>query len=229
LEANEASDAQRVAYLAQCLLNFRYVRPSELDTWRAESFSPEMKYQFQVYEPIMTRRDWELILMGATRVSFKKDESIITEGAQSKQRLYYIISGTCRIEKKSGNSDPVAPIVAATPSEEPQPTTRKRSKSRGAEPEKESIAPKAEAKIVLGRMSESETFGEISFLFGGPASATIIADDNVELYIIEGSFVNILFVKYPSLGGRFYHYLASVLAHRLKKQEAKKFEENKAN
>jgi hypothetical protein len=38
-------------------------------------------------------------------------------------------------------------------------------------------------------------------------------------YVIEGYFINILFVRYPELAGKFYHYLSSVLANRLNKRE----------
>lgn len=39
---------------------------------------------------------------------------------------------------------------------------------------------------VLGRMESGEVFGEISFLEGGKTSATIVADEETEIYAIEG-------------------------------------------
>jgi len=69
---------------------------------------------------------------------------------------------------------------------------------------------------VLGKMVESEMFGEISFLEGGAATASVVADsDKVEIYVIEGYFINVLFVRQPGLAGRFYHHLSSLLALRL--------------
>lgn len=68
---------------------------------------------------------------------------------------------------------------------------------------------------VLGTIKEGETFGEISFLEGEGASASVIADGDVELYIIEGYFINVLFSTQPGFAGRFYHYLCSILASRL--------------
>jgi len=60
-------------------------------------------------------------------------------------------------------------------------------------------------------MTTGSLFGEMSFLEGGPATASVIADDDaVEMYIIEGYFINIVFVKYPELAGRFFCYIASV-------------------
>jgi len=60
-------------------------------------------------------------------------------------------------------------------------------------------------------MNTGALFGEMSFLEGGAATASVIADeDAVDMYIIEGYFINIVFVKYPDLAGRFYCYIASV-------------------
>jgi CRP-like cAMP-binding protein len=75
---------------------------------------------------------------------------------------------------------------------------------------------------VLGRMtSDDGLFGEISFLEGGAASASVIADEpDTAVYIIEGYFLNILFEENPGLSGRFYHYLAHMLSKRLKQREA---------
>eukprot|EP01100_Stratorugosa_tubuloviscum_P012523 TRINITY_DN597_c0_g2_i10.p1 TRINITY_DN597_c0_g2~~TRINITY_DN597_c0_g2_i10.p1 ORF type:complete len:877 (+),score=349.05 TRINITY_DN597_c0_g2_i10:674-3304(+) len=68
----------------------------------------------------------------------------------------------------------------------------------------------------LGTMKEKETFGEISFLEGSGAAVTVIADeDEIELQIIEGYFVNRLFNLRDGIEGRFYHYLSTILARRL--------------
>ena len=47
-------------------------------------------------------------------------------------------------------------------------------------------------------------------------------DEDTDLYVIEGTFLNMLFVRSPSLGGRFMTFLASLLATRLKARERKK-------
>jgi CRP-like cAMP-binding protein len=75
---------------------------------------------------------------------------------------------------------------------------------------------------VLGRMTNDDgLFGEISFLEGCPASASVIADEpDTAVYVIEGYFLNILFEENPGLSGRFYHYLAHMLSKRLKQREA---------
>ena len=78
-------------------------------------------------------------------------------------------------------------------------------------------------RAVLGRMvpDDGAVFGEISFLEGGAASASVIADENdTQVFVIEGYFLNVLFEKYPSMGGRFYHFLAQMLSKRLKQRES---------
>jgi hypothetical protein len=79
-----------------------------------------------------------------------------------------------------------------------------------------------ERKTVLGRMGKEDgVFGEISFLEGGAATASVVADENeATVYIIEGYYLDILFQRNPRLSGRFYHYLAQLLAKRVAQREA---------
>lgn len=75
---------------------------------------------------------------------------------------------------------------------------------------------------VLGRMNMDGDgiFGEISFLEGGKASASVVADQfDTQTAIIEGYYLEIVFQYHPELSGRFYHYLANVLSKRLKQRE----------
>lgn len=67
-------------------------------------------------------------------------------------------------------------------------------------------------------MNQGETFGEISFLKGKGANASVIAhtDEGVELTIIEGYYINALFNINPGFAGRFYKYMCFLLAHRIK-------------
>jgi len=77
------------------------------------------------------------------------------------------------------------------------------------------------AKIHSGESVDS-IFGEISFIGGGnkAASASVIADEDTTIYIIEPYFLNILFQYNPSLCGRFYYFLSKVLCKRLSKRQA---------
>eukprot|EP01128_Nolandella_sp_AFSM9_P006703 TRINITY_DN350_c0_g3_i1.p1 TRINITY_DN350_c0_g3~~TRINITY_DN350_c0_g3_i1.p1 ORF type:complete len:1270 (+),score=401.91 TRINITY_DN350_c0_g3_i1:33-3842(+) len=73
--------------------------------------------------------------------------------------------------------------------------------------------------ILLGHLEANSLFGEMTFLEKGEATASIIAEGPCQVYIIEGYFINILFVNHPALAGRFYSYLATILAQRLSDRE----------
>lgn len=74
---------------------------------------------------------------------------------------------------------------------------------------------------VLGLMRTGELFGEISFLEGIKTTASIVAEeDETEVYVIDGASLQVLFVRQPALGGRFFQYLSMILSHRLKDREA---------
>eukprot|EP01124_Arcella_intermedia_P002081 TRINITY_DN11142_c0_g1_i1.p1 TRINITY_DN11142_c0_g1~~TRINITY_DN11142_c0_g1_i1.p1 ORF type:complete len:1417 (-),score=314.61 TRINITY_DN11142_c0_g1_i1:21-4271(-) len=73
----------------------------------------------------------------------------------------------------------------------------------------------------LGTIGAPQTMGEVSILHGSKASASVIAASNeVEVMILDRHFIKIMFVRYPYMAGRFYHYLASVLARRLSFHES---------
>lgn len=80
---------------------------------------------------------------------------------------------------------------------------------------------------ILGKMSLSEgsgadnLFGEISFLEGGKASASVVCNkDDTSIAIIEDYWLDVIFQYYPEIAGKFYHYLANVLSKRLKQRES---------
>mmetsp|Transcript_10240 Transcript_10240/g.41702 ORF Transcript_10240/g.41702 Transcript_10240/m.41702 type:complete len:1397 (+) Transcript_10240:115-4305(+) len=54
----------------------------------------------------LTAGDWELILRGAKRISFKKDSAIVVEGSAT-QRIFQVAKGHCRIEKQQSNGPPL--------------------------------------------------------------------------------------------------------------------------
>uniref|UniRef100_A0A6B2L6K3 Cyclic nucleotide-binding domain-containing protein n=1 Tax=Arcella intermedia TaxID=1963864 RepID=A0A6B2L6K3_9EUKA len=71
--------------------------------------------------------------------------------------------------------------------------------------------------VTFGIITTNDSiFGEISFLEGTPATASVVAnEDGTVVRVLEGYFLEVLFNYYPGLSGRFYHYLASVLSTRL--------------
>ena len=68
---------------------------------------------------------------------------------------------------------------------------------------------------VWTHLRSGQMFGEVTFLAGGGASASVVAHTAVELYRIEGHYVHILMRMKEGLGGRFYNLIASVLAQRV--------------
>lgn len=61
-----------------------------------------------------------------------------------------------------------------------------------------------------------EVCGEISFLDELPATANVIARDEIEAYYLDRSTLQSLFELFPHLGSRFYRSLASILSRRLR-------------
>ncbi|KYQ94307.1 RasGEF domain-containing protein [Tieghemostelium lacteum] len=76
-------------------------------------------------------------------------------------------------------------------------------------------------KVTLGTMKQDDTFGEITYLLSGEATAHVVADsDQVEVYAIEGQFVNILFDLNPYLASKWFKYLATALNKTLIERES---------
>jgi CRP-like cAMP-binding protein len=65
-------------------------------------------------------------------------------------------------------------------------------------------------------LGPGEICGEMSFLEDSPASASVIAEGEVETFHLDRSALQSLFELYPHLGSRFYRSLAINLSHRLR-------------
>ena len=65
-------------------------------------------------------------------------------------------------------------------------------------------------------LGPGEICGEMSFLEDSAASASVIAEGNVEAYHLDLPTLQSLFELYPHLGSRFYHSLATNLSRRLR-------------
>ncbi len=61
-----------------------------------------------------------------------------------------------------------------------------------------------------------EVCGEISFLDELPATANVVAADEVETYYLDRATMQSMFELFPHLGSRFYRSLASILSRRLR-------------
>jgi CRP-like cAMP-binding protein len=70
--------------------------------------------------------------------------------------------------------------------------------------------------VAIAFLFPGDIFGEMSFVEDIPASATIIAEEEVEVFIIETTILYSLLVSIPGLSTRFYQSIASNLSHRLR-------------
>jgi CRP-like cAMP-binding protein len=61
-----------------------------------------------------------------------------------------------------------------------------------------------------------EICGEMSFLEDAPASASVIAEEDVEAYHLDRPTLQSLFELFPHLGSRFYRSVATNLSRRLR-------------
>jgi CRP-like cAMP-binding protein len=69
---------------------------------------------------------------------------------------------------------------------------------------------------VLAEIGPGEICGEMSFLEDAPASADVVAQEDVEAYQLDRSTLESLFELFPHLASRFYRSLATNLSHRLR-------------
>jgi CRP-like cAMP-binding protein len=83
---------------------------------------------------------------------------------------------------------------------------------------------KGSARIISGRNSPiatvgaGEILGEMTFLEGSESSATVVAEEPCEAYVISWADLAETFEAYPHLGSRFYRSVAVSLSRRLRGQ-----------
>jgi CRP-like cAMP-binding protein len=72
----------------------------------------------------------------------------------------------------------------------------------------------------IAQIGPGEICGEMAFLEGGTATATVTADQDVTALKIERTALSDLFELFPHLASRFYRSLAVALSRRLREQLA---------
>jgi CRP-like cAMP-binding protein len=65
-------------------------------------------------------------------------------------------------------------------------------------------------------INAGEPCGEISFLDELPATANVVAKEEVETYYLDRATLQSMFELFPHLGSRFYHSLSTILSRRLR-------------
>jgi hypothetical protein len=72
-------------------------------------------------------------------------------------------------------------------------------------------------KTTVAHLQAGAIVGEISYLQNGPVTASVVADDDeVLVYVIDGRYLDLLYVVQPALASRFFFYLASIVQERIK-------------
>jgi extracellular factor (EF) 3-hydroxypalmitic acid methyl ester biosynthesis protein len=74
--------------------------------------------------------------------------------------------------------------------------------------------------IAVARRGPGEVFGEMAFVEADSASASVIADGDVQVAVIEGADIHALLASVPGFATRFYQSLAVTLSQRLRELTA---------
>ncbi|HVI10049.1 MAG TPA: cyclic nucleotide-binding domain-containing protein [Candidatus Binatia bacterium] len=74
------------------------------------------------------------------------------------------------------------------------------------------VAPQSKVRI----LGPGEVCGEMSFLEDAPASASVIAEEEIEALLLNRATLESLFELFPHLASRFYRSLATNLSRRLR-------------
>jgi CRP/FNR family cyclic AMP-dependent transcriptional regulator len=78
------------------------------------------------------------------------------------------------------------------------------------------------SRVVIARIGPGQICGEMAFLEDTLASATAIADEDVETYALSWTALSDMFELFPHLASRFYRSLAVNLSRRLREQISSK-------
>lgn len=119
----------------------------------------------------LTANDWALAVDKATRVSFRKGQTLVHRGKRS-NGVFLLVKGSARVQIRS--------------------------------------------RVIPPEIGPGEICGEMSFLEDAPASATVVAHQDVEAYHLDRSALEKLFELFPHLASRFYRSLATNLSRRLR-------------
>jgi hypothetical protein len=119
----------------------------------------------------LTPNDWTLVADKASRVNFRKGDTVVHKGKKS-NGVYLLVKGTARVQIPSQTASP--------------------------------------------EIGPGEICGEMSFLEDTPASASVIAHQDVEALHLDRPTLERLFELFPHLASRFYRSLAMNLSRRLR-------------
>jgi len=143
----------------------------------------------------LTADDWRTLLQGADCEQIPAGETIVREGEEA-TRIFHLNSGSCDVFKSTEESTPTSYL----------------------DPDSYDSPEAKLGRVKISTIKPDTTFGEIGFLLDH-ASASVVAKEPVSLHSISAHYLSILFSLDPALGGRFYHYLATILTVRRERRE----------
>jgi CRP-like cAMP-binding protein len=68
----------------------------------------------------------------------------------------------------------------------------------------------------IAKLTAGDICGEMAFLEDNAASASVVAETETEVYVLDLPKISEIFVQHPHLEARFYKSLAHLLSHRLR-------------
>lgn len=186
-----------------------------------------------------TEEEWEVIRKGSHEVSYRAGTYIFVQGEQHKRGIYEVVSGQCQVKripnfqtKKNRNKDlrfsnslSESEMTPTSQSTEDSPLKLSRKKITQSTTTLSTLdnntpakSADSSAEVVLQTLKPGDTFGELSFVVEGShiSNASIVAETDVVVNIIEGYYLDVLFGHYQVLEGCFYHHLAAVLETHLR-------------
>jgi len=83
-----------------------------------------------------------------------------------------------------------------------------------------SVAIEVQRGTVIARLSPGDVFGEMAFVEGSVASASVVAEVETEVDAIELDDIKEVFGLYPHLAARFHKSIALMLSQRLRQTSA---------
>eukprot|EP01130_Rhizamoeba_saxonica_P018218 TRINITY_DN9045_c0_g1_i1.p1 TRINITY_DN9045_c0_g1~~TRINITY_DN9045_c0_g1_i1.p1 ORF type:complete len:1308 (+),score=321.61 TRINITY_DN9045_c0_g1_i1:4304-8227(+) len=214
-EQNENVKEEGVLNTAQDILNFNLLRtaiPNDSPYWDTE-FNSTSLYQFRSFDSQLSESDWELIILASIKKTYQAGDIILSQCSKV-NGIYNILSGTCKLEKRVRSKPPKSRDSLLKVVHAP----RRRTLSESPSPSQiwDDYDPGQYSTTEIAIITTPESFGVSSFLTEEPQEVTVIAESEfVELLYIEKFAMEILFSKWPSLGGRFYHFVSYGIARRL--------------
>lgn len=76
-----------------------------------------------------------------------------------------------------------------------------------------------QANVILGTLKTGEILGELQFFTGKAATANVVAETDVEIYVLNCDFIRSLFDSHPHVVVNFYRFLCNMISQRIVKRE----------